>query len=49
MFTHVHVSVCEYVCVPCVGGCPQRPEDSVRSPGARLTGNRELSRVGAGN
>lgn len=51
MFTHVHVSVCVYVCecVPCVGGCPQRPEDHVRSPEAQVTGNCELSPVGAGN
>jgi len=33
----------------CVLGCPQRPEEGIRSPGAGVTGGWEPSDVDAGN
>lgn len=29
--------------------CPQRPEENVEAPGARVTGHCKLTDVGAGN
>lgn len=39
-----HLFLCAPVC-----GCPWRPEERLRSPGARVTGSWELLEVGTGN
>lgn len=37
------------MCMPCMFGCPQRPEKSVRSPGVGVWGSCKLPEMGAGN
>lgn len=40
--------LCEYVCVSTIR-CPQRPDEGVRCPSARVAGSCEPSDMGAGN
>lgn len=46
------VRVCMHTCMnvyrPCLWGCPQRPDDGVRSPRPGVTGGYKTSSMGAG-
>ena len=45
IFVHVH----ENVYAPCVGKCPQKPEEGIAFPGTGVTSGCKLPNIGARN